>query len=273
MKLLKTTLLYLGLLAIAILMVGPFLWLFSTAMKGPAENLFAFPPQLMPQQPTWANFASVWSAVPFGRYTLNSILVSLLSVVANVLLAAMAAYPLARWQFKGKGMMFMAILATMMVPFQVIMIPLFLVCLRLGLHDSLAGVVLPTAVSAFGIFLLRQAYMAIPKELEEAALIDGCGPLTLWWQVMLPLIKPAVATLAIFTFVGTWGDFLWPLIIIKDPTWYTLPVGLSMLAGTFSGNWRLVAAGSILATVPVILVFVLLQRYFIADGTAGAVKG
>jgi putative chitobiose transport system permease protein len=273
MKALKTILLYAGLLLIALLMIGPFLWLFSTALKGPAENLFAFPPQLVPEQPTLANLFAVWEAVPFGQYTLNSILVSLLSVVANVLLAALAAYPLARMRFPGKGVMFMAILTTMMVPFQVIMIPLFLVCLKLGLHDSLAGVVLPTAVSAFGIFLLRQAYMAIPKELEEAALIDGCGPLMLWWRIMLPLIKPAVATLAIFTFVGAWGDFLWPLIIIKDPNWYTLPVGLSMLAGTFSGNWRLVAAGSVLATVPVVIVFILLQRYFIAEGTAGAVKG
>ena len=273
MRLLKRLVTYALLSALALIMVGPFLWLFSTALKSPTEDIFAFPPQLLPQHPTWANLVAVWQAVPFGQYTWNSVLVSGLSVVLNVLLAALAAYPLARMEFRGKGAIFVAILATMMVPFQVIMIPLFLVCLHLGITDSIAGIVMPTAVSAFGIFLLRQAYQAIPRELEEAALIDGCGPLTLWWRVMLPLIRPSLATLAIFTFVGAWGDFLWPLIIVKDPSRYTLPVGLSMLAGTFSGNWRLVAAGSVLATVPVIIVFVFLQRYFIGDGTAGAVKG
>lgn len=264
---------YLGLSLIAVVTVGPFLWLLSTALKSAGENIFAFPPVLLPEWPTLSNFTAVWETVPFGRYTWNSLVVSLLSVVANLLLAALAAYPLARMTFRGKGVIFVAVLATMMVPFQVIMIPLFLVCLRLGLVDSIWGLVLPTAVSAFGIFLLRQAYMAIPKELEEAALIDGCGPLALWWRVMLPLIRPALATLAIFTFVGTWGDFLWPLIVLKDPQQYTLPVGIATLAGTFSGNWRLVAAGSILSMVPVLLVFLLLQRFFIGDETAGAVKG
>jgi putative chitobiose transport system permease protein len=269
-KLLAT---WVGLLALAALTVGPFLWLLVTALKGGAENIFAYPPSLWPAQPTLDNFKQVWEAVPFGRYFFNSVLVAVVSVALNLVLASLAAFPLARMRFRGRESFFVVILATMMIPLPVIMIPLFILSQRLGLLNSYSGLILPTAVSAFGIFLMRQAFLAIPREIEEAAVIDGASPWQVFWQVMLPLTKPSLATLAIFVFVGSWGDFLWPLIVLKDPDLYTLPVGISYLAGTFSANWRLIAAGSVLSIIPIVAVFVGLQRFFIGGQTAGAVKG
>ncbi|MFP5503105.1 MAG: carbohydrate ABC transporter permease [Candidatus Sericytochromatia bacterium] len=283
---LRTVLWYLALIAVALVTVGPFLWLLVTALKGGGENIFAYPPVLVPQEPTLGNFSAVWQAVPFGRYLINSTIVAALSVVPNLLFASMAAYPLARMRFRGRDGFFLLILATMMVPFPVILIPLFITVMKIhaGFMGSLPAalqspywlymwLVLPTSVSAFGIFLLRQAFLAIPKELEEAVVMDGGTPLDIWWKVMIPLSRPAIATLAIFTFVGSWGDFLWPLIVLKEPELYTLPVGVAYLAGTFSANWRLIAAGSVIAIVPIVLFFLVLQRYFIGGATAGAVKG
>lgn len=281
-----TALRYVALLLVALVTIGPFLWLLSTALKGGGENIFAYPPQLLPAAPTLGNFEEVWKAVPFGRYVLNSVLVAAAAVVLNLIFASMAAYPLARMKFRGRDTFFYLVLATMMVPFPVIMIPLFVIVTKL--HTGLIAVtpgalqspyllytwlVLPTSVSAFGIFLLRQAFLAVPKELEEAVLIDGGSPFDIWWKIMLPLSRPAIATLAIFTFVGSWGDFLWPLIVLKEPELYTLPVGVAFLAGTFSANWRLIAAGSVLAVLPIVAFFLLLQRYFIGGATSGAVKG
>lgn len=283
---LKNILLYAAMILVAFATVGPFLWLLVTALKSGSENIFAFPPQLIPQQPTLENFSSVWKAVPFGQYIMNSVAVAALSVVLNLLFASLAAYPLARMKFKGREGFFFLILATMMVPFPVILIPLFIIVMKL--HSGMMAVmptamqspywlylwlVLPTSVSAFGIFLLRQAFMAIPRELEEAVVMDGGTALDIWWKVMIPLSRPAIATLAIFTFVGSWGDFLWPLIVLKEPQLYTLPVGVAFLAGTFSANWRLIAAGSVLAVIPIIVFFLVLQRYFIGGATSGAVKG
>lgn len=270
---LKVLATWVGLLALAALTVGPFLWLLITALKGGGENIFAYPPRLWPTAPTLDNFRQVWEAVPFGRYFLNSVLVAVAAVVLNLVLASLAAFPLARMRFRGRDALFVTILATMMIPLPVILIPLFVLAQHLGLLNSYAGLILPTAVSAFGIFLMRQAFLAIPREIEEAAVIDGANPWQVFWQVMLPLTKPSLATLAIFVFVGSWGDFLWPLIVLKDPDLYTLPVGISYLAGTFSANWRLIAAGSVLSIIPIVLVFVGLQRFFIGGQTAGAVKG
>lgn len=283
---LTTALRYVALILVALVTIGPFLWLLSTALKGGGENIFAYPPQLLPAAPTLGNFEEVWKAVPFGRYVLNSVLVAMAAVVLNLIFASMAAYPLARMKFRGRDTFFYLVLATMMVPFPVIMIPLFVIVTKL--HTGLIAVtpgalqspyllytwlVLPTSVSAFGIFLLRQAFLAVPKELEEAVLIDGGSPFDIWWKIMIPLSRPAIATLAIFTFVGSWGDFLWPLIVLKEPELYTLPVGVAFLAGTFSANWRLIAAGSVLAVLPIVAFFLLLQRYFIGGATSGAVKG
>ncbi|MFZ4675266.1 MAG: carbohydrate ABC transporter permease, partial [Nodosilinea sp.] len=165
------------------------------------------------------------------------------------------------------------IMATIMIPFQVVMIPLYILAVNLGLRNTYLGLVLPYLASAFGIFLMRQAFQGVPKELEEAARMDGCSDLGIWWHVMLPATRPALVTLGIFVFISTWGEFLWPLILLDRPERYTLPLGVARLAGSFSLDWRLIAAGSILSVLPAIAVFVLLQRYIVPTETGSGVKG
>ena len=266
------------LLILSIISVGPFLWLISTAMKSPEEDIFSTKPEFIPSHPTFENFIGVWHKVPFDDYILNSVIVAVFTILLNLVLSSLAAYPLARMKFKGKNFVFYAILSTIMVPFQVIMIPIYLMTLKLNLVDSVsnvagfAGLILPFAVNAFGIFLMRQAFLTIPKELEEAAVIDGCNVFDIWWRIMIPLVKPALATLAIFTFVGAWSEFLWPSIVLTKQEMYTLPVGINHLQGVFSANWRYIAAGAIISTIPILVLFLFLQRFFIGGTTQGAVK-
>jgi putative chitobiose transport system permease protein len=259
--------------AIAAATLFPLLWLVSTALKSPTENIFQSPPQLLPAQPTFENFVTVWQTNPFGQYLFNSTLVALLTVGLNLLFCALAAYPLARLSFVGRDWIFIAIVSTIMIPFQIVMIPLYILTVQLGLRNTYLGVIFPGLASAFGIFLLRQAFMSVPKEMEEAARMDGCSELGLWWYVMLPAIRPALVTLAIFVFIGSWSDFLWPLIVIQDENLYTLPLGVAKLAGTFSLDWRLVAAGSVISIAPVLLLFLFLQRYIVPTETGSGVKG
>lgn len=259
--------------AIALVMLFPLIWLISTAFKSSTENIFQFPPQLVPSQPTIENFIQVWQTNPFGQYLLNSTLVAVLTVALNLLFCALAAYPLARLDFRGRDSIFTAIVATIMIPFQIVMIPLYILTVQLGIRNTYLGIIFPALASAFGIFLLRQAFQGVPKEMEEAARIDGCSELGLWWFIMLPAIRPALVTLAIFVFIGSWSDFLWPLIVIDRPELYTLPLGVATLAGTFSLDWRLIAAGSVISITPVILVFLVLQRYIVPTEAGSGVKG
>ncbi len=259
--------------AIAIVMLLPLVWLASTALKSPTEDIFQFPPQLLPAQPTLQNFVTVWQTFPFGQYLLNSAIIALLTVVLNVIFCALAAYPLARLDFRGRTAIFTAIVSTIMIPFQIVMIPLYVLTVQLRLSNSYLGVTFPAIASAFGIFLLRQAFQGVPKELEEAARIDGCSELGLWWYVMLPSIRPALVTLAIFVFIGSWSDFLWPLIVLDRPEFYTLPLGVAALAGTFSLDWRLIAAGSVISILPIVVFFVVMQRYVVPSEAASGVKG
>lgn len=276
---LKRAVTYAMLVLLAIIAIGPFLWLLSTALKSSSENIFQYPPDFWPDAPTLGNFAEVWKAVPMGAYFFNSLVVTGLAVVLNLVFSVLAAYPLARFEFKGKNSIFLVILATMMIPFQVIMIPLYLMVLRLNLVDTAStlgayiGMVIPFVVGGFGIFFVRQAMVTVPKALEESAVMDGCNSVQVLTQVVLPLIKPTLATLAVFTFMANWGEFLWPSIVLSKPEMYTLPVGLVHLQGAFSANWRLIAAGTILATIPVVVFFVLLQRYFVSGTLAGSIKG
>ncbi|OCR01604.1 sugar ABC transporter permease [Oscillatoriales cyanobacterium USR001] len=264
---------YILLGAIAFLMLFPLLWLLSTAFKSPTENIFQFPPQLFPQQPTLENFILVWQNNPFGRYLFNSTLVAGLTVTLNLIFCALAAYPLARLDFRGRDLIFTGVVTTIMIPFQIVMIPLYILTVNLGLKNSYLGVIFPGIASAFGIFLLRQAFLAVPKELEEAARIDGCSELGIWWHIMIPAIKPALVTLGIFVFIGSWSDFLWPLLVLDRPEYYTLPLGVATLAGTFSLNWRLIAAGSIISIAPAIGLFLILQKYIVPTDVASGVKG
>lgn len=263
--------LYLLLVAIALAMLFPLLWLIGTALKGPMEEVFAFP---LPQQPTLANFVKVWQTDPlFSRYLANSVLVAGVTVVLNLLFCSLAAYPLARLDFPGRDALFACIVATIAIPFQIVSIPLYVLAVQLGLRNTYAGLVFPYLASAFGIFLLRQAFQGVPKELEEAARIDGCSELGLWWHVMIPAVRPALITLAIFVFIGSWSDFYWPLIAVDRPELYTLPLGVAKLAGTFTLDWRLIAAGSVLSVAPILLLFGFVQRYIIPTEVGSGVKG
>jgi putative chitobiose transport system permease protein len=269
---LKRTFLYIALFFVAAITAAPFVWILLTALKG-SEDVFAFPPEIIPSELHFGNFVETWQVVPFGTYILNSTIVAVGMVGLNVLLASLAAYPLARMEFKGKTVLFILILSTMMVPEQVIMIPLYQITMNMGLLNTLTGVILPFSVNAFGIFLMRQFYLTIPKELEDAAIVDGCSPFRIWWSIMLPLSKPAVATLTVFTFVAAWSSFLWPLVILQETEKFTLPVGLAYLMGQFSANFKYVAAGSVIAILPVLAVYWAMQRYFIQGILSGGVKG
>ena len=269
-----TSLLNYGLLSvIAFFMLIPLVWLVSTSFKSPSEDIFQFPPQLFPSQPTFENFVSVWQSNPFGRYLFNSTIVSVLTVAFNLLFCSLAAYPLARLNFKGREVIFSAIVATILIPFQIVMIPLYVLAVQLGLRNSYLGVIFPAIASAFGIFLLRQAFQGVPKELEEASRMDGCSDLGVWWHIMLPSIRPALVTLSIFVFIGSWSDFLWPLIVLDRPELYTLPLGVANLAGTFTLDWRLIAAGSVISIVPILLFFVAMQHYIVPSEAGSGVKG
>lgn len=266
--------LYTLLVAIALGMLLPLIWLVSTAFKAPTEDIFQFPPRFIPESPTLINFVKVWQTNPFGRYLWNSTLVAVLTVSLNLLFCSLAAYPLARLQFRGREAIFTLVVATILIPFQIVMIPLYILTVQLGLRNTYLGVVFPAIASAFGIFLLRQAFQGVPKELEEAARMDGCSDLGIWWHVMLPSVRPALVTLAIFVFIGSWSDFLWPLIVLDQPERYTLPLGVAKLAGSLSGDdWRLIAAGSVISIVPILLLFTVAQRYIVPTDTGSGVKG
>jgi len=261
------------LLLLALVVLLPLLWLVSTSLKGSAEDIFTSPPALLPSQPSLAAYGQLFAANPMLTYLRNSALVSALAVLANLLFCSLAAYPLARLRFRGRGLVLALVVATILIPFQVVMIPLYLLMVQLGLRNSLWALILPQAATAFGIFLLRQSFLGVPVELEEAARIDGCSPLGEWWNVMIPAARSDLITLAMFVFIGSWSDFLWPLIILDDPGRYTLPLGLQQLASSFSLDWRLVAAGSVVSILPVLLLFILLQRFILPNASGDAVKG
>ncbi len=279
MKHIKGFLIHITLIFICILCLLPFLWLVSTSMKGAGENIFQYPPVLLPKMPTLENFKEVLHLVPIIKYAINSFIVAFFTVILNLIFSSLAAYPLARMNFKGKNFGFFMILITLTVPFQAIMLPCYIIILKMNLIDSVSdingylGMILPFCTNAFGIFLLRQAFLTIPKELEESAFIDGCNSFQIFYKILLPLIKPSLSVLAIFTFVGSWGEFLWPSIILTKQSLFTLPVGINELQGAFSANYRLIAAGSIVSIIPILLFFIVLQKYFIKGTTEGAVKG
>ena len=224
-------------------------------------------------RPSLQAYVTLFSQSPMGRYLLNSTVVSVFSVVANLLFCSLAAFPLARMRFRGRGIVLALVVATILIPFQVVMIPLYLLMVQLGLRNSLMALILPNAATAFGIYLLRQSFLGVPKELEEAARMDGCTALGEWWNVLIPAARADLITLAMFVFIGTWSDFLWPLVILDDPGLYTLPLGLQQLSSSFSLDWRLVAAGSVVSILPVLALFIFLQRFILPSASGDAVKG
>ena len=263
-------LLYVGAVSLMLLALGPAVWLLGTAGSQNTVPLNRLPG---PGETTLQNFSGAWREANLLRALVNSVLVTVVQTGLNVVLAALAAYPLARMRFPGRGLVFVMILATIMVPEQVIIVPLFRTVVGMGLYDTLIAVVLPFSVTAFGIYLCRQAFLTIPDELEEAARLDGAHALQIWRHVMLPLTGPTLATLAVFSVIGAWSNLLWPLIVLQSREQFTLPVALNQLMGVFATNQRYAFAGAVLAVLPVVLFYVLAQRFLRGGIMAGAVKG
>jgi len=268
----KKALLYLLLSIISIVMLLPFLWMVSTSLKEPSQ-VFTFPPQWIPNPIVWRNYIEAWNALPFARFFLNSIIVAVSVTVGQLITASLAAYAFARLQFPGRDKIFLAYLATMMIPGQVTMIPVFILLKILGWIDTYKALILPNIFTTYGTFLLRQFFLTIPKDLEDSAVIDGCGPFRIYLQIILPLSKPALATLATFTFLGSWNDFMWPLIVTHSIEMRTLPVGLSIFQGLYYTEWTLLMAASVMVLVPVIVVYIFNQRFFIRGITMTGLKG
>lgn len=257
----------------AISMLIPFLWMISTSLKTD-DNAFAFPPQLLPWPPKWENYPAALKVAPFGRFFLNSLFISVTVTVTSLLLNSLAAYGFAKFNFKGRNTLFMVLLASMMIPGQVTMIPGFLLLKNLGWLDTYAGLIVPGIAGAFGIFFLRQYMLTLPDELFDAARVDGATEMGIFWRIVLPLAKPALATLAIFTFMGSWNDFLGPLIVVKSEEMRTLPLAVSALsAGHYVMSWPLLMAGACFVILPVIVVYLVAQRYFVEGIALGSVKG
>ena len=252
-----------GLLAVGLVpILLPFAWMLSSAFK-PLPEVMQVPPTWIPHHSTLDNFVAVFRQFPFGRYLFNSVVVAAVVVGVVLLTSATAGYAFSKFKFPGRDLIFMAMLASLMVPFQVRMIPLYLMAIRLHLVDTLAGVAYPWLFDAFGIFLMRQFMQTIPDELIEAARIDGAGEPYIFWRIVLPLVRPALAALGIFTLVGSWEEFLWPLIVTNSEASRTLPVGLQSFAEQYMSNIHWQMAGSMIAVVPLIVAFLLFQRQFI----------
>ncbi len=269
----STGLWYLLLTGLAVITVFPFFWMLMTSIKGPLDPIFSTPPQFFPSDPSLAAYERVLQTLPIPTFFMNSLIVAISVGLLNVLVAAMAAYPLARMSFRGKSTIFYALLATLIVPAQLTYIPSFILAVNVfHYYDTLPALIFPNLVSAFNIFLLRQAFRSIPRDLTDAARVDGAGEWRIWWQIMLPLVRPSLAAVAIFTFVTSWNDFLWPSLMLHTKEGLTLPVGLAALQSFFQSDFRSIAAGVTLTVIPILLFFVVVQRYFVR-GLAGAVKG
>ena len=264
---------YILLLLLAAITILPFLWIFFASFKGPSDAIFSIPPQLIPREPTFDNYVRVWNQLPIAGFFANSIFVGVLTTVLNVLITSLAAYPLAKMKFPGRDLIFYILLATLVVPAQLTYIPSFVLAVKVfKYYDTLAALVLPSLSSAFNIFLLRQAFKTVPNDLIDAGKIDGASELRIWWDIVLPVIRPSLATVAIFTFVNSWNDFLWPSLMLHTRERMTLPVGLAALQGMFVSDFRAVAAGVTMTVIPILIFFILLQKQFV-KGLGGAVKG
>jgi multiple sugar transport system permease protein len=261
------------LLAIAAVMIGPLFWMATSALKTVKQTM-AYPPEFIPNPVVWKNFADAWNSAPFGLFLLNSLKVAVLTTFGQLLVASLAAYAFARLNFKGKGIVFGALLATMMIPYTVRVIPLFVMLRTLGWVNTHYSLIMPPVMSnVFGVFLLRQFFMSLPYELDEAALIDGSGFFGIWWRILMPLSKPALATLGLFAFRTAWNQFLPVLIFIRDTAKTTITVGLTVFQGEFTIQWHLMMAASVFAVLPILIIYVTAQKYFVRGIVLTGIKG
>jgi multiple sugar transport system permease protein len=261
-----------ALLAIALLSLAPLAWMLSVSFM-PVGEASHFPPPFLPSKLTLANYHELFARIGLGRNFANSVLVSGAITVLSLLVNTMAGYAFAKLRFAGRERIFQVLLAALVIPAQVAMLPLFLMMKGLGLANNFGGVIVPALATVFGIFLVRQYARSIPDELLEAARIDGASELRIFFQIVLPMLKPVLVTLAIFTFMASWNDFMWPLIVLTDQSQYTLPVALASLSREHIQDVEMMMAGAVITVLPVLLLFLLLQRYYIQGLLLGSVKG
>jgi multiple sugar transport system permease protein len=255
-----------------VLTLAPLMWMLSASFM-PTGEANTYPPRLLPSEPTLAHYVTLFERLSLARYLLNSFVVATVVTVVSLLLNSMAGYAFAKLHFSGRDRIFRILLGALVIPAQVAMLPLFLLLKEMGLVNSYLGVMIPGLASIFGIFLMRQYTMSLPDSLLDAARIDGAGEFRIYWSLVLPLCKPILVTLAIFTFMAVWNDFMWPLIILSDESMYTLPVALANLLGEHVQDTELMMAGSVLTMLPVTVLFMILQRHYIEGIMSGSVKG
>ncbi len=245
----------------------PFLYMVGTALK-PNTEIYTWPPRILPQHPVWNDFLAAWNEAHFSRYFLNSTVVATVSVITNVLVGSMAGYAFARLRFPGRNLLFLLVLVTLMIPNAVLIVPLFLMMKDVPFTDpggwlnTYQGIILPTAVTGFSIFLMRQFLAGLPRDLDEQAEIDGCNLFQTYWHVILPLSRPALAIVAVFTALTRWNDYTWPLVVANNPDIYTVQIGLAGFVHTHVAVWNLLMAGAVIAAVPVFLIYAIAQPYF-----------
>lgn len=269
---LRRVLLYIVLILIAVIMVVPFFWMLSTSLKTQYDAV-KIPPVWIPDPPQWENYVKLFTEQPMFQFMLNTIKIVFFVVLGQLFFSSLAAYSFARISFKGRNVVFFFYIATLMVPGQVTMIPTYLMFAKAGLTDNHLALILPAFFSAFGVFLLRQFFMSLPRELEEAAEIDGCNPFMTYWRIMLPLVVPAMLTLGVFTLMNTWNDYMGPLIYLSSPEKYTMTLGIAYFKGVYTTQWNLVMAGSIVSVVPILIAYLCAQKYFIEGIAFSGVKG
>lgn len=255
----------------AVLMLVPLIWTISTSLKAPGSE-FDIPVRWIPETWHFENYLEVARRVPLPRWFLNSLVVAIAATVGQMLTGSMAGYAFARLRFRGRDSLFLMFLATMMIPPQVTIIPLFIIVRAFGWYDTFPGLIVPGLFGAFSVFIMRQFFLTIPGELEDAARIDGANHWQIYWRVMLPLSGPALATLGTFTFMSFWNSFLYPLVITRSEEMRTLPVGLSVFRNTFTTEWTLLTAGLVMSLIPVVIAFLLGQRYFVRGITMTGIK-
>ncbi|ACR80656.1 MULTISPECIES: carbohydrate ABC transporter permease [Kosmotoga] len=268
----KKIVLYVLLFAFAITTLLPLVWTISTSLKTRYATL-KYPPEFLPDEVSFSNYTTIFNKYPFGRFLFNSFLVTLSTVFLQVVVAAMAAYAFARFDFKYKELLFMFYIATLMFPFQVKAIPLYLIVRSFGWINTYQGLILPKVFSAFGVFLLRQSILSTPKDYDESAAMDGANRITIFLKIILPLNKGALATLTIFAFMDSWNDYLWPLIVTTTQEMMTIPLGLASLQGRWTTQWNLVSAGTVVSIIPILIVYIVAQKWFIEGISATGLKG
>ncbi|WP_150266028.1 carbohydrate ABC transporter permease [Paenibacillus tepidiphilus] len=268
-----TKVLIYALLAVAVFcMLVPYIWMLSSSLKL-NKDVFSFPMQWIPANPRWENFQDIWTRIPLGRFIYNTAKLSVIVTLLQLLTSSFAAYAFSKLHFKGKNVLFLGYIATIAIPWQAYMVPQFILMRQLGLNNTHMAIILLQAFSAFGVFLMRQFYQGVPDELCEAARIDGLSEYGIWAKIMLPLSKPALSTLTIFTFVSTWNDFLGPMIYLTRTELKTIQIGLRMFISQYSAEYGLIMAASVVSIIPVVIVFLALQKYFVQGVASSGIKG